>query len=297
MEIPEFLYQKLKNQYNNEELNIIKQGYQIKRPVTLRINTIKSNKREIIDELNKAGVIYENVNWNENALILNNIEEYQIKGMDIYKNGKIYLQSLSSMIPVIILNPKPHENILDMTAAPGGKTTQISAMSNNEVLITACEKNKIRLDRLQYNIQKQGAKGVNLLNIDSRKLDDFFSFDKILLDAPCSGSGTININDEQFEKHFTEELINRSKKTQMELLNKAVSILKKGHEIVYSTCSILAEENEDNIYKLLKTNKVELVPIDNKIDIPLLHTKIPGTLIIAPTKYNEGFFVAKLRKK
>ena len=142
----------------------------------------------------------------------------------MYTNGEVYLQSLSSMIPVIVLEPKPGENILDMAAAPGGKTTQISAITNNQALITACEKNKIRADRLRYNLEKQGASGVNILNTDASHLDSFFSFDRILLDAPCSGSGTMSI----FDKSYNKELVDRSQKTQEELLTKALKILKNG---------------------------------------------------------------------
>ena len=186
-----------------------------------------------------------------------------------------------------------------MTAAPGGKTTQIAALSNNQCFITACEKNKIRLDRLKYNLEKQGATSTNVMNIDARKLDDFFSFDKVLLDAPCSGSGTLNTNDENLEKYFTTELIQRSQKTQFELLQKAINVLKPGNEMVYSTCSILQEENEENIQKYIKKGLVEIVPINLKQyeEIPKLPTKIEGTMCICPDELYEGFFVAKLRKK
>ena len=114
------------------------------------------------------------------------------------------------MLPPIILEPKEGENILDMAAAPGGKTTQMAALTNNKAFITAVEKNKIRAERLKYNLQKQGVGCVNVMLEDARKLSDFFSFDKILLDAPCSGSGTMSI----FDKNFNEELIKRSSKIQ-----------------------------------------------------------------------------------
>ena len=91
----------------------------------------------------------------------------------------------------------------------GGKTTQIAAITNNNANITACEMNKIRLEKLKYNIQKQGVSSVFVMQKDARKIDDFFSFDNILLDAPCSGSGTINISDENLNKYFTIELIKK----------------------------------------------------------------------------------------
>lgn len=290
--IPEFLKEMLLNQYGEEILNQIINGY-VNRSVTLRINTIKTNKDYVKNKLIELGINFKEVIWNEDALIIENANEVDLKKLDMYKNGEIYLQSLSSMLPVIVLNPKKDENILDMAAAPGGKTTQIAALCDNNAMITACEKNKIRSERLKYNLKRQGVGCVNVLVEDARKLSEYFSFDKILLDAPCSGSGTENIN----EKQFTKELIERSQKTQIELLKKAIQILKPGKEMVYSTCSILGEENEEVIKKFL--NEVEVVPIDKNIfeNISLLPTKIEGTICIAPSDLYEGFFVAKLKKK
>lgn len=296
--LPNFLEEKLKKQYSSEEIEKIIKGYTSDRIMSLRINTIKTSKDKVENELKQNNIKFTEVSWYNEALIIENINENDIRKMNMYTNGEVYLQSLSSMIPVIVLEPKPGENILDMAAAPGGKTTQISAITNNQALITACEKNKIRADRLRYNLEKQGAIGVNILNTDASHLDSFFSFDRILLDAPCSGSGTINLNNEKDMKFFNEELINRSVKIQFELLKKAIQILKPGHEMVYSTCSILKEENEENIKKILKNNKVELIPInrDKFKDIEILSTDLPETITVTPTEKYEGFFVAKLRK-
>lgn len=296
--IPDFLYERLLKQYGEKLTESILKGYYNKRHVTLRVNTLKSNTEQIKDILNSLNIKYKEVMWSREALILEEIDETEIRKLSIYENGEIYLQSLSSMLPAIVLDPQPNENILDMAAAPGGKTTQMASLSQNKALITACEKNKIRAERLKYNIEKQGANKVNVLIEDARNLDSYFSFDKILLDAPCSGSGTININNEKLGNIFTEELINRSVKTQYELLKKAISILKSGHEMVYSTCSILEEENEKNIEKILKNNNIEIVPIDENLfkEANLLPPKIKGTIIVAPNELYEGFFIAKLRK-
>lgn len=169
--------------------------------------------------------------------------------------------------------------------------------SKNKAMITACEKNRIRVDRLKYNIERQGARGINVMMEDARKLSDFFSFDKILLDAPCSGSGTLNIRNMQ-ENSFTEELIKRSIRTQEELLKKALKILKPGSEMVYSTCSILKDENENLLKKVLQNANVTIVPIDKEslVDIPMLPVIIDGTICVAPNELYEGFFIAKIRK-
>ena len=290
MEIPQFLKEKIEKEYGLEILKKIETGFIEEKPVTLRVNTIKTNAEKVKIELEKNNIEYEIVEWNKSAFIIKNVKEEEIRKLDIYNNGEIYLQSLSSMIPAIIIDPKERENILDMTAAPGGKTSQMAAIANNKVFLTACEKNKIRLDRLQYNMQKQGVRNINIMQEDSRKLSNYFSFDKILLDAPCSGSGTENV----FNSNFTEELIKRSCKTQEELLTKALSILKHGGEMVYSTCSILKEENEEILNKVLKKFKAQIVPIQIPKEIPVLPTSIDGVVTICPTKLYEGFFVAKI---
>lgn len=289
--IPQFLKEMLVNQYGQETTEKIIKGY-VKKVVTIRINTIKTNKQEIIDKLKNAQIEFDEIEYNNNALIIRNKNEEDLRKLDVYENGEIYMQSLSSMLPPIVLEPKEKENILDMTAAPGGKTTQMSAMTDNKAYITACEKNKIRAERLKYNLQKQGAKMVNVMQEDARKLSDYFSFDKILLDAPCSGSGTENV----LNAKFTEELIERSVKTQEELLKKALKILKPGGEMVYSTCSILKQENEDLLKKFLKKSKIEIMPINLTDEIPMLPTTLKGTVCVCPTEIYEGFFVAKIKK-
>ena len=292
-----FLEEKLEKQYGTKITKEIIEGYQTKRKTTLRINTIKSNIEEIKKELEKEKIEYETIKWSKEALIIKNADEKTIQEMEIYKNGKIYLQSLSSMLPPIILEPKEGTDILDMAAAPGGKTTQIAAITNNKAHITACEKNKIRAERLKYNVDKQGATCVFIMPKDSRFIDDFFSFDQILLDAPCSGSGTLDYNDANVEKYFTEQLIERSSKTQKTLLSKAIKLLKPGHEMVYSTCSILDCENEDVVASVIKNGNIEIIPInfEGKEELPVLPTKIPGTLCVKPTELYEGFFVAKIK--
>ena len=292
MQIPKFLEEMLQKQYDNEIKNKIIKGYKEQRNVTLRTNTIKTTKEKVKECLNQAKIEFQEVEWNIDALIIKNAREEEIRKLEIYINGEIYLQSLSSMLPPIILEPKEGENILDMAAAPGGKTTQIAAITNNKAFITAVEKNKIREERLKYNLQKQGVGCVNVMLEDARKLSEFFSFDKILLDAPCSGSGTISI----FDKNFNEELIKRSSKTQEELLKKALKILKPGGEMVYSTCSILKQENEEILEKVLIKANAEIEPINLTENIVTLPSKIEGTITVCPTENYEGFFVAKIRK-
>ena len=296
--LSEFLTNELIKQYGEETYNKIIEGYNQKRFTTLRVNTLKAKVSYICSVLSGNNIEYEKVSWNNEALIIKNANEIDIKELEIYKNGEIYLQSLSSMMPAIILEPKENEDILDMTAAPGGKTTQIAALTNNKANITACEMNTVRADRLKYNVEKQGATSVTVLKEDSRRLNDYFSFYKILLDAPCSGSGTILLNNERTYKNFSENLVKKTIKSQKDLLKKAIKILKPGHELVYSTCSILKQENENTIKEIIEKGQAEVMAInEGKLkDIPKLKSNIDGALTVCPNEYYEGFFVAKLRK-
>ena len=294
--LPDFLKLKITDEYDENQVKTILESFAKSKIVSLRINTIKSTKEEIIKYLEEQSITYENISWSKNALVITNKTEEDLRNLDIYKEGKIYLQSLSSQLPPLFLNPQENEMILDMTAAPGGKTTEIAALSNNKAMITAIEKNKIRSERLQYNIDKQGAKKVTVLNTDARNLNEYFMFDKILLDAPCSGSGTITNNN---FNNFDEDLVNRSIKFQTSLLKEAIKHLKVGGELIYSTCSILKEENElvlSSILKEYSNIKIEQLDLTNYQDLPILPTTIEGTLCVCPTTYYEGFFVSKLTK-
>lgn len=292
-QIPQFFKDMIEEQYGEEITKQIIEGYVKQRYVTLRANKTKTTVEDIKQQLETNNMKYKEVDWYKEALIMENVREDEIRKMSIYANGEIYLQSLSSMLPPIILEPKAGENILDMASAPGGKTTQIATITQNKAFITACEKNKIRAERLKYNLQKQGATCVNIMTEDARQLSDYFSFDKILLDAPCSGSGTENI----FDSRFSKELLQKSCRNQEALLKKAINILKPDGVLVYSTCSILKQENEEILNKIVKSGKVEIVPIEVPNGIPVLPVNIEGTICVCPTELYEGFFVAKIKKR
>ena len=184
--MPEFLIEMLNKQYGEELTKKILEGYNVKRKVTFRVNTLKTTFEEVEKVLKENKIEFEKPVWSTDAFIINNVNEAEIQKLSLYENGEIYLQSLSSMLPPIILDPKKNTDILDMCAAPGGKTTELAALTNNNAHITACEMNKIRCDRLKYNIEKQGATSVYVMQEDARKINEYFSFDQILLDAPCS---------------------------------------------------------------------------------------------------------------
>ena len=288
----EFLKKILSNEYSNNYVYNILDGYNANRITTIRVNTLISTFEEVIQFLDKNNISYSAVSDIQNAIIIN--DSYDVTKTKLYENGAIYLQSLSSMLPPLILNPKEDAHILDMCAAPGSKTTQLAALTNNKACITACEFDKIRAERLKYNLNKLGTSRVTVLVKDSRNLDEFFRFDTIMLDAPCSGSGTVLLNEES-KQVFNQKVIDKCQKRQISLLKKGLSMLNKNGVLVYSTCSILKEENEQ-VLKACLNNNFELLPIDKeKYDLPYLPS-LENTITIAPTELYEGFFVAKIKR-
>ena len=297
--IPELLQEMLVKQYGETTTERIAAGYAHQRPVTLRVNPLRTTRQEVEGQLRQAGIEWKNVPWYADAMILPNVREDAIQALPVYEQGGVYLQNLSAMIPPLVLQPKAGETILDMAAAPGGKTTQMAALSGNQALITACEKNKIRAERMQYNLEKQGASRVGVMMEDARRLDDLFSFHKILLDAPCSGSGTILLLEGEPQRRITRDWLQKTAATQTAMLQKALKLLKPGHEMVYSTCSILRMENEDVVRKCIGKANAEVLPIEHELmqHVPQLPVTIPGTLCVCPDEMHEGFFVARIRKK
>ena len=156
--LPNEFVEKLYENYTPLTVDKILSGMSGERNTTLRVNTVKSNIQEVMNKLKQNAIKFDRVSWHNDALILKNCTEKQIQKLEIYEKGCIYLQSISSMIPPLVLNPKENEKVLDLTAAPGSKTTQMAAMMNNKGYILANELDGLRCERLKYNVEKQGAK-------------------------------------------------------------------------------------------------------------------------------------------
>lgn len=296
--LPEFFVKSIEAQYGAETAARIRDGMQGPRRTSLRANRLKTTPEAVAALLSAQDIAFERLPWSEDAFLLPEAAEREIWQLPAYEQGEIYLQNLSSMLPPIALEPRPGADILDMAAAPGGKTAQMAAMTGNRANITACEMNKIRTEKLQYNLKKQGAARVNVMIQDARKLEDFFRFDQILLDAPCSGSGTLLLSDPRGIRAFSEKLVRNSAAVQLQLLRKALGLLKAGGSMVYSTCSILEIENESVVRSALKGMKAHLEAIDfpGMERLPLLPSSLPGALCLCPTEAHEGFFMARIRK-
>ena len=288
--LPAFFIEKLLKEYG-EECERILEGF-VRRPVTLRVNRLKTERAAVERVLSALGISTRRVAWYADALIVENARERTLEETELYQRGEIYLQSLSSMLPPLLVKPQAGESVFDMTAAPGGKTAQLSALSGGQALITACEKDKIRFERLAFNLRRQGVPRVNAMQTDAIKLDEFFRFDKILLDAPCSGSGTVIAGE---PVRLSEKLLSACVRAQTALLEKGLKLLKKGGTLVYSTCSILKEENEEILEKVLPRAGGTLVPVEGLDFLPTLPGK-EGTVTVCPNELFEGFFLAVIKK-
>jgi NOL1/NOP2/sun family putative RNA methylase len=256
----------------------------------IRVNTLKINPETLKNRLENKGVVLKETFLPYAFEVLES--PFSIGATPEYLFGHYFVQSISSMIPPIVLNPSKDDLVLDMCAAPGGKTTHLAQLMNNEGVIVAVEIKSSRMKSLKANINRMGISNVIMLNMNALHLKKKnLRFDKILLDAPCSG----NVIKDKSRSVTKEDIIYCSNR-QKELIDVGVDLLKEGGILVYSTCSAEDEENEEVIrYILNKRDDVELLPIENNFKgINAIEGGIEGTLRVVPP--NEPFFIAKIRK-
>lgn len=281
-----------------------------RKPSTFRANTLKITADELEKELKTLGIEIERVPWYKDAFVLKNVPQKVLAETKFYKEGYLYVQSLSSMIPPLVLEPQPNEIILDMTAAPGSKTTQIAMLMNNTGTLVANDKSRIRNFRLTANLKLQGVTNTHVLSQPGeflwKKYPEYF--DRVLVDVPCSMEGRFFVEDPKTYQDWTPGKVKQLSEMQKWLLRSAVSSTRVGGTIVYSTCTLSPEENEEVINWILKKEggAVELEDISIKdllTDKGLTHYKnrifderLSKTVRIYPSIDMEGFFIAKLRK-
>ena len=268
---------------------------------SLRINTLKISEKELIERLENEKVKLEKVEFLDYGYSYQS--SFSLGATPEYLMGYYYLQEAASQIPVQILGPKENEIVLDMAAAPGSKTTQIAQYMKNKGKLIAVDSNISRIIALRNNIERCGVTNTIIYQKDARFIKDFgIQFDKVLLDAPCSGNF---ITDAEWFGKRTVESINERAELQKELLKAAISVTKKNGLIFYSTCSLEPEENEFIVDWALSKG-VEIFETDLKIGSPgltealgkKLNKDVAKTRRFWPHKTNtQGFFVALLRKK
>lgn len=301
--LPEDFVKNLYQMFSPGIADQILAGMLNERATTLRANTLKNDIQALMNRLKKANIKFDRVLWYKDALILKNAREKEIESLQEYQEGRLYLQSLSSMLPPLVLAPQEGESVLDLTAAPGGKTTQIAAMMNNKGRIAANEMDKIRYEKLVFNLNRQGASIVESLLGKGEKLGERMpeAFDRVLLDAPCSGEGLFLMPHPMTFRPWSKHLVEKLSSMQKKLLTSAVKALKKNGILVYSTCTLNFEENENNVEWAIENLGVKPIEIPLKIfnslkAVPKKYKETAHALRIIPSKTLEGFFVACLKK-
>ena len=273
----------------------------------IRVNTLKID----IDSLkDRMGVNWEliPVPWCKEGFWIKYKDgvRWDIGNTPEHQLGYIYVQDPASMIPAVVLNPKEDELVLDMCAAPGSKTSQLAQYMNNTGLLIANDRDGKRLGALGINLQRCGVYNAIITKMNGERIKNA-EFDKILLDAPCSGTGTIRKN-QKITEMYSENLVKRMAGIQWTLIKKAFQLLKKDGVLVYSTCTLEPEENEKIVSKLLEKHPdavLETIDLDIKKTNPItsfrgesFNPDVVKCLRINPQSNDtEGFFVAKIRKK
>ena len=284
-----------------------------KEPVrSIRCNTLKISPEDLMNKLTKRGweIKIPFKDYPEIMIVENELQPGELGRSIEHLLGYYYIQEIASMLPALVLKPKEGEIVLDLCASPGSKTTQIASMMKNSGLIIANEVKFGRIKILAANLERCGVMNTIITKKDGIALckrfkDKNFLFDKILLDAPCSGEGTLRSTPRTFEMWNIKTIENLSK-LQKSLIASAIEILKPNGELVYSTCTHAPEENEEILDFAVKNFNVKV----EKINLPLKTrqgvTKFLGKEYSEDVKFScrvypqdadtEGFFISKLRR-
>ncbi|KAG5991972.1 hypothetical protein E4U43_003893 [Claviceps pusilla] len=306
----EYLAEKLYNLFTPREAFAFFEANESARPVVIRTNTLRTHRRDLAQALINRGVTLEPVGkWSKVGLQVFE-SSVPLGATPEYLAGHYILQAASSFLPCMALDPQENERVLDMAAAPGGKTTYMAAMMKNTGVIIANDPSKNRAKGLIGNIHRLGARNVIVSNYDAREFPKpMGGFDRVLLDAPCSGTGVI-AKDPSVKTNKTEMDFMQLPHVQKQLLLSAIDSVnhasKSGGYIVYSTCSVTIEENEQVVqYALSRRPNVRLVDTGLAFGkdgfTSFMGKKFDASLRLTrryyPHTYNvDGFYVAKFKK-
>lgn len=277
---------------------------------SFRVNRLLSEPARVVDELVAAGIEPISVPWRDDAYTVVPEDRRPLTETAACREGRLYIQNLSSMIPPEVLGPEPGNWVLDLAAAPGGKTLQLAALMGNQGRISAVEPVRSRFYRLQRNLTLGGVTCAQLYRRDGagvgRSCPEWF--DRVLLDAPCTAEGRIRASDPASFGHWHRRRIKEMSRLQRRLLFSGLQALKIGGALVYATCTLAPEENEMVIHRALERygEALSVEPLDLGLANSLpgltswgnrrLNASLSGTVRILPDGAMEGFYVARLRK-
>lgn len=245
--LPPAFLERLSKIIPQDNVTAVLQSFEKRRAVSFRVNTLKASPENIRDRLASKGLVLEKVDWYPDALILKQGTLSELQETGSYKNGEIYIQGLSSMLPALVLDPKPGETVLDICAAPGSKTSQLFCLMKGLGTLIANEKNRARFFKLKANMENQfDQKGPKLTFYPGEYFGKHFKnyFDKILVDAPCSSEGRFHLSTPKSYAYWKPAKIKERAHQQKILLAAAISAARPGAKVVYSTCTFAPEENE-----------------------------------------------------
>ncbi|NQU66329.1 MAG: RsmB/NOP family class I SAM-dependent RNA methyltransferase [Candidatus Marinimicrobia bacterium] len=279
-------------------------------PPIVWLNELKQNPTQTLDVLNSDGINLSPLSDLPNTFTALNEQREAITHHSFADNGNIYLINPSSMLPPLVLNPKPSDLVLDLTAAPGSKTLIMAWLMKNQGQISAVENVKYRFHKLKANLERNGVTNTKLFLKDGTTIWKYCPerFDKILLDAPCSTEARFQTNNPKSFAFWSEKKIKEMNRKQRKLLFSAIQSLRPGGELVYSTCAFSPEENEEPIDRILHKfgNKLTVsditIPIRNWHPAKLrwkkkeFHPDLKKAIRILPDGVFEGFFICKIRK-
>jgi 16S rRNA (cytosine1407-C5)-methyltransferase len=285
-------------------------AYANPRVTSFRINTLKAERAPVLEQLKASGVQVNPLDWFDNGFWVASDERPALLASDVYRDQAIYVQNQASMIPPLVLAPRPGDRILDLAAAPGSKTLQIACMMDRSDEIAAVDAVKSRFFKLRENLKAQGAGHVRTFLKDGRGVWKHRPeyFDRVLLDAPCSSEGRFRVDEPASFAYWSVRKIREMVQKQRRLLQSAVHALRPGGTLVYSTCSLAPEENEGVLTDLLKKfgSAIEIVPVPFDVEgmnLPceswegrLFDASIQRARRILPSHRMEGFFVCKMKK-
>ncbi len=273
-------------------------------PKAVRTNLLKISPEDLFERLSEKGFRLRKVSFCNYAFEVLD-QPFSIGSTPEFLLGYYYIQDPPTLLPVIELDPKPGELILDLAAAPGGKTTHISMLMKNKGVVFAIDIEKARMRKLRSNLHRMDARNVIAIRMDGREIHNFgILFDKVLLDAPCSSEGLM-MRYKNTRRWKYENILDRQR-LQKELIKSAINVLKPGGTLIYSTCSLSVEENEMVIKYATENFEVKLRSLDLDIYSKGVRyyrgmdfgKEIEKIGRIWPHKHNMiGFTIAKLKKK
>ena len=294
---PQWLVERWVKSYGFEKTREMLEENNIPPAQTARVNVTKASVEEVLTTLEREGVKAKRSEYVPECIYL---LSGQAARTGAFRNGLITIQDESSMLPATVLNPRPGMKVLDMCAAPGGKTTHMAEKMNNEGSILATDLHPKKLDLIEENTARLGLTIVQTAPIDGRKAAEYLKtedYDAILVDAPCSGLGVMRRKpDIKYTKR--EEDLQSLQTIQLNILKNAVQLLKVGGKLVYSTCTVDKEENEGTVKAFLANHpEMEAVALEN-LPEQLMTKQQDGMLQVFPQDIgSDGFFVAAFIKK